>query len=126
MMRTTVGSRIILDNSALNALDKAQMTALSMTADAFKTELQNAGVMPFLSGTMQNDNNTTVDDSKCMSGTVSIVTSAPQARRLYYHPEYHFTKKDNPNAGGKWFERFDTVDSVSVIYKKMFKMLGGL
>lgn len=124
-MRTTVGSRIILDNSALNALDKAQMTALSMTADEVMAELKNAGVMPFDKGEMQNSN-TAVDDSKRMSGTVSIVTSAPQARRLYYHPEYHFTKKDNPNAGGKWFERFDTVDSVSVIYKKMFKMLGGL
>lgn len=124
-MRTTVSSKIVLDTMALKTMDIAQMDALGMTADEVMTELKNAGVMPFDKGEMQNSN-TQVDDSKRMSGTVSIVTSAPQARRLYYHPEYHFTKKDNTKAGGKWFERFITQRTVRDIYAEQFKRLGGL
>jgi Minor capsid protein len=28
----------------------------------------------------------------------------PYARRLYYNPEYNFSKDSNPNAQGLWFE----------------------
>lgn len=124
-MRTAVGSRIIMDSSALEKLDRAQMQALSMTADEVMSELKNAGVMPFDKGQMQNAN-TFVDDGTANSGTASIVTASPQARRLYFHPEYHFTKRHNTEAGGKWFERFDTVEPVSRIYAEMFRKLGGL
>ena len=33
-----------------------------------------------------------------------LVSSTPYARRLYYHPEYRFDKKENPNAGAGWFD----------------------
>lgn len=124
-MGVTVGSRIIMDSSALGRLDRVQMQALGMTADEVMSELKNAGVMPFDKGQMQNAN-TFVDDGRTESGIASIVTASPQARRLYYHPEYHFTKKDNAEAGGKWFERFNTVESISRIYTEMIRMLGGL
>lgn len=31
--------------------------------------------------------------------------STPYSRRLYYNPQYNFSKDKNPNAGGMWFER---------------------
>ncbi|HWI50264.1 MAG TPA: minor capsid protein [Rummeliibacillus sp.] len=34
-----------------------------------------------------------------------IVWDTPYARRLYYNPQYNFSKDKNPNAGGLWFER---------------------
>lgn len=34
-----------------------------------------------------------------------IIWDTPYARRLYYNPQYNFSKDINPNAGGKWFER---------------------
>lgn len=37
-------------------------------------------------------------------GTGLVVWATPYASRLYYHPEYHFSKDKNPNARGKWFE----------------------
>lgn len=35
-------------------------------------------------------------------GVIMWVT--PYARRLYYNPQYNFSKSPNPNAQGLWFE----------------------
>jgi hypothetical protein len=37
-------------------------------------------------------------------GKGKIVWNTPYARRLYYNPQYNFSKDKNPNAGGLWFE----------------------
>ncbi|WP_282171807.1 minor capsid protein [Cytobacillus firmus] len=37
-------------------------------------------------------------------GKGKIVWSTPYARRLYYNPQYNFSKDVNPNAQGLWFE----------------------
>ena len=37
-------------------------------------------------------------------GTGEVRWQAPQARRLYYNPQYNFSKDRNPNAQGLWFE----------------------
>ena len=118
-----VTSRIELNMSVLNMLDKAQLDALAMTADATLTELRDRQVMPFDTGNLQNDS-TFVDDSQ--KTTVSIVTTAPQARRLYFHPEYNFKRGNNANAGGKWFESFLNDDFIASAYAKLLKQIGGL
>ncbi|MBM7585847.1 hypothetical protein JOC86_002389 [Bacillus pakistanensis] len=33
-----------------------------------------------------------------------LVWKLPQARRLYYNPQYNFSKDANPHAQGLWFE----------------------
>ena len=104
-------------------LDKAQLDALAMTADATLTELRDRQVMPFDTGNLQNDS-TFVDDSQ--KTTVSIVTTAPQARRLYFHPEYNFKRANNSRAGGKRFESFLNDTFVQNAYAKLLKQRGGL
>lgn len=37
-------------------------------------------------------------------GEGRVVWNTPYARRLYYNPQYHFSKDKNPNAQGLWFE----------------------
>lgn len=37
-------------------------------------------------------------------GSGIIIWQTPYARRLYYNPQYNFSKDKNPNAGGLWFE----------------------
>ena len=54
-------------------------------------------------GNLQN-NSTFIDSSDANNGSISIISSTPYARRLYFHPEYHFDKGENPNAKGKWFD----------------------
>lgn len=118
-----VTSRVELNYSVLNMLDGAQFEALAMTADATLTELRDRQVMPFDTGNLQNDS-TSVDDTQ--KTTVSIVTTAPQARRLYFHPEYNFKRGNNPNAGGKWFESFLNDDFIANAYAQLLKQRGGL
>ena len=118
-----VTSRIELNYSVLNMLDGAQFEALAQTADATLTELRDRQVMPFDTGNLQNDS-TFVDDTQ--KTTVSIVTTAPQARRLYFHPEYNFKRGNNPNAGGKWFESFLNDDFIASAYAQLLKQRGGL
>ena len=118
-----VTSRIELNMSVLNMLDGAQFTALAQTGDATLTELRDRGVMPFDTGNLQNDS-TFVDDSQ--KTTVSIVSSTPYARRLYFHPEYNYRRGNNANAGGKWFDSFLNDDFIVNAYAELLKRIGGL
>lgn len=118
-----VTSRIELNYSVLNALDNAQFEALAQTADATLTELRDRQVMPFDTGNLQNDS-TFVDDSQ--KTTVSIVSSTPYARRLYFHPEYNYRRGNNASAGGKWFESFLNDDFIASAFAKLMKQIGGL
>ena len=118
-----VTSRVELNMSVLNMLDGAQYEALAQTGDATLTELSDRGVMPFDTGNLQNDS-TFVDDSE--KGRVSIVSSTPYARRLYFHPEYNFRRGNNSRAGGKWFDSFLNDNFISNAYAKLLKRIGGL
>ena len=118
-----VSSRVELNYSVLNELDNAQYEALAMTADATLTELRDRQVMPFDTGNLQN-NSTFVDDSQ--RDKVSIVSSTPYARRLYFHPEYNYRRGNNASAGGKWFESFLNDTFIQNAYAKLLKQRGGL
>lgn len=118
-----VSSTIRINTRALDMLDNAQLEALAMTGDATLTELRDRQVMPFDTGNMQNDS-TFLDDSQ--KGKVSIVTTAPQARRLYFHPEYNFKRGNNANAGGKWFDSFLNDNFIAKTYAELLKRKGGL
>lgn len=118
-----VTSRIELNMSVLNMLDNAQYEALAQTADATLTELRDRQVMPFDTGNLQNDS-TFVDDSQ--RDKVSIVSSTPYARRLYFHPEYNYRRGNNASAGGKWFESFLNDDFIATAYARLLKQKGGL
>lgn len=89
----------------LKKLANAQTRALIKTGHAVLTDLVQKQKMPFDTGEMQN-NRTSVDSSKADKGVVVIRTTAPQARRLYYHPEYNFQQGKNANAGGRWFDDY--------------------
>ena len=118
-----VTSRVELSMSVLNMLDRAQFEALAQTGDATLTELRDRQTMPFDTGNLQNDS-TFVDDSQ--KTTVSIVSSTPYARRLYFHPEYNFRRGNNARAGGKWFDSFLNDNFIRDAYAKLLKQIGGL
>lgn len=118
-----VSSRIELDQAILSRLDEAAYDALAETADATLTELRDRQVMPFDTGNMQNDS-TSVDDSQ--RDKVSIATTAPQARRLYFHPEYNFRRNNNRKAGGHWFDSLLNDTFILEAFCKLLKQKGGL
>lgn len=94
-----------VNNAKLRQINNASIESLVLTGEALKDNLIQSQTMPFDTGTMQNQQ-TFVDTSDKNSGSVSVITDAPQARKLYFHPEYNFKKNNNPNAGGLWFEPY--------------------
>lgn len=98
-----VKSTVKMNFPRIRQLEQAQVMALEQTAEALHTEVVQAQVMPFDTGALQNEG-TFVDYSESRQGKVSIISNTPYARRLYFHPEYHFQTKENPNARGKWYE----------------------
>lgn len=127
-MAKKVSSTVKLYPHAIKMLTDAQVTALSQTAEALHTDVVQAQVMPRDTGHLQNDS-TFVDYSQARSGTVSLITQTPYARRLYFHPEYNFSRVENPNAQGKWLENWingDKRDFCEDTYAALFKKLGGV
>lgn len=128
-MMIRANSTIKINHAAIRKITKAQVTALEKTAEALHTEVVQAQVMPFDTGALQNEN-TFVDYSNCIYGTATLVSSTPYARRLYFHPEYNFQKKENPNAKGKWLEDWlpggEQEDFAGDAYKKMYRREAGL
>lgn len=135
-----VKSKIKINTARIKELDQAAKTALEETAEALHTEVVQAQVMPRDTGMLQNES-TFIDYSKSSQGKVSIVSSTPYARRLYYHPEYNFHRGEwfdeygdkhegNIAAGGKWFDPWlpgGTRETFcSDTFKKLYRRNGGL
>ena len=111
---------IKLDMQAVKKIEDAARAAAHEALEAAYSDLVGSKTMPFDTGDMQN-NQTFVD--KTDSGAV-LVTGSPQARRLYYHPEYNFQKGKNENAGAKWLEPYISGEKKELVpdeFAKAFK-----
>lgn len=117
--------KVKMHRGAIKQLERAQIVALEQTAEAVKTDVIAANVMPFDDGTLQNES-TMIDASGSKRGSVTISSDLPYARRLYFHPEYNFQKENNPNAGGRWFDpwidgkkKMFAINAFRILYKKL-------
>ncbi|MGN1156460.1 MAG: hypothetical protein ACI4TK_09810 [Agathobacter sp.] len=120
-------SRVKIDYLAIKKLSMAAVEALEKTADWLHTQIGRAQVVPMDKGTLSGEA-FFPDYSDSSNGTVSLVHSTPYARRLYFHPEYHFSKKEHENAQGKWFKHWidgKKSDSVSKAYAQFYKQEAG-
>ena len=124
-----VSSAIKLNMPKIKQLTQAQVTALEQTAEALHTEVVQAQVFPRDTGNLQHES-TFVDYSNSSKGKVSIVSNTPYARRLYFHPEYHFQKGENPNARGKWYADWipggSQADFAVKAFKNIYRRLTGI
>lgn len=120
---------IKLDKQRIKAIEDAAVRATLQTIDALHGEVVSAEVMPFDTGDMQN--NQTFTDLQQENGCVhaKLVTGSPQARRLYYHPEYNFQTVNNANARGEWLEPWingDKKDFVANTFAENLKKEAGI
>lgn len=124
-----VNSTVKLNMPRIRQLTQAAVTALELTGEALHTEVIQAQVFPFDTGHLQEDA-TFVDYSRANDGMVTLVSSTPYARRLYYHPEYHFQTKENPNARGMWYEDWLSggakASAASKLFAQFYKKAGGV
>ena len=125
----SVNSVVKLNLPKIRQLTGAQVTALEETAEALHTEVIQAQVFPRDTGNLQNES-TFLDSSEIGHGKVSLVSSTPYARRLYFHPEYHFQTYENPHARGKWYEDWlpggKKSDFAIKTYKEIYRRLAGI
>lgn len=142
-----VNSTVKLNFPKIQHLTQTQVEALEQTAEALHTEVVQAQVIPRDTGALQGErtfikagesiskaypsgDKAINSISKVHNGRVSIITSAPQARRLYFHPEYHFKKDENLNAKGKWYEDWlpggKDADFAAETFKEIYRRLAGL
>lgn len=97
--------------------------------ESVHVDLVESETMPFDTGDMQNnqtfvavEGDDTINEKDIY--LVSIVTGSPQARRLYYHPEYNFQTGKNTNAGAYWLDPYingNKKDLVKVKFMEAFK-----
>ncbi len=123
-----VNSKITINTQKIKQLTRAQITALEQTGEALHTEVVQAQVIPRDKGTLQNES-TFVDYSESSNGKVTLVSSTPYARRLYFHPEYDFKTDENPNAKAHWYDDWingDRKEFCKKAYKEFYKRAGGL
>ncbi len=141
-------SKVKINHQRIKQLSESSILALEQTAEALHTEEVQAAIIPRDSGTLEGEA-FFVDKSQSSGGKVSLVNTTPYARRLYYHPEYHFhqqpweetiykqdetertVKHDgNSNAKGKWHEDWlaggSKADFVPKTFKKLYQRLAGL
>lgn len=125
-MAKNVRSRIVFNTPYIKKITKTAIKALEKTAEDLHGDIVNEAVMPKDTGYME-EASTFVDYSDSARGSVKIVTSTPYARRLYYHPEYHFRTHENANAQGKWFSPWltgankDDIQKYFSLYMKHLK-----
>lgn len=124
-----VSSVVELNFPWIKQLTQAQITALEQTAEAVHTEVVQAQVVPRDTGNLQ-DEAFFVDYSESKNGKVTLVHNTPYARRLYFHPEYNFSKDENPNAKGLWFEDWEKdgkyADFAPKTFAELYRRLTGL
>lgn len=114
--------------SAIQKMEKGAQKALVATAEALKTEIVQAQVIPFDTGAMQD--NLGVNTKNAKNGEVSLTQTGSYTRRMYFHPEYNFQTKNNANAKGHWFEDWlpggDQEDFVAETFAKFYKKYSGV
>lgn len=124
-----VSSVIKLNMPKIRQLTQSQVTALEQTAELLHEEVANAQVVPMDTGNLTGEA-FSCDYSEANQGKVTLVHNTPYARRLYFHPEYHFNKEFHANAKGKWFEDWvpggkDAEFAVNA-YKRIYRRLTGV
>lgn len=107
---------IKLDYAKIRQIEQAALAAAIEALEVLCTDIANSYTMPFDTGNMQNggtytagftvEGNSVINMSEGDEIHVCLTNDAPQARRLYYHPEYNFQRGKNVNAGAYWLEPY--------------------
>ena len=104
------------DIQGCKKVDQAMATALARSAYVLQDEIREEQVIPRMDGTLSGEA-FGVNPKTAKRGYVTLNFNTPYARRLYYHPEYHFHKEpwvdhggsrhvSNPQAQGEWMRHW--------------------
>lgn len=112
-----MGVSVDFDMAVIKKLENAVVDSARSSMEQINTDLASSQTMPFDTGDMQNNQTFVTAIVAGDEKEAKVITSSPQARRLYFHPEYHFQKGKNANAGGKWLEPYINGDKKELAEK---------
>lgn len=109
-------SGIVWDEKGLKHIDDSLAKALAMSGYVLQDDIREAQVIPRMDGALSGEA-FTCNTTTAKRGFIRFMFSTPYARRLYFHPEYHFHKEPwvdsqgrnhdgNPNAQGEWMRHW--------------------
>lgn len=96
-----MSATVIIYQEVVDKIGKDACKALGMTGKVLQDDVREEMIVPRKTGFLQNES-FFVDTSREQQGIVVMKFTAPYAERLYFHPEYHFNKTENPNAQAYW------------------------
>lgn len=113
------------DMAGIKRVDQKMADTLAKSAYVLQDEVREEQVVPRAVGTLQGEA-FKVDPETAKQGYVTLNFNTPYARRLYYHPEYHFRTDENPNAQGMWMRHWlkggKYENRFSQIFRKLLKL----
>ena len=116
-----------LDAAAIKKIQEAAKAAAAEALEVTYTDLVQSQTMPKDQGIMEGNQTHVKAESVDFSGDgeihIALTTDAPQARRLYYHPEYNFQRGKNANAGAAWLEPYINGDKKDFVKTEFVKAL---
>lgn len=121
-----------INKKALDILSAAHEKALPLTVENLSTAIESAQVVPFGQGYRSKDGALVAGGTLKRSQSHGVIDgrgfiswNTPYARRLYFHPEYNFSKLEHANAKGLWCDYWiyqDGKKDVISAYGKLLKM----
>lgn len=113
---------IKLNRRALKKIRNKANQALAQTGLVLQDDMREEQIIPRDTGALQNEK-FYVDTTQKDKGKVVLTFEGPYARRLYYHPEYNFSKEKNPNAQGLWMRPWQKGGNHEGRAKEIFEAL---
>lgn len=117
---------LVIDETVLENVEIDAIDSLWLTAEALRTDIVQAQLMPRDSGHMQNKATRTQKTGKA---EYRLLTDTPYAKWVYFNPENkQIHKEKNPNARDHWLEPYISGDKRNYIndtFVKITKMKGG-
>lgn len=110
------GSTFEWDNSVMRHIYKSFETSMTDLAKSIDKEIKQAEVVPKDSGALEASQRV-----EAKGEDLAVTYDAPYAARVYYHPEYEFSKEKNANAKGMWLDDILKEDKISKQYADILK-----
>lgn len=115
-----VTSTIKINEKKIKEIDEATKKSLEQTAHVILGDIISNGYIPRDQGNLEEDS--FVDTNEIQDGKVSIVSTAPYARRIYYNADnWKFQRESSVD---HWFESYvsgQDKDYLEQVYKEFLK-----
>ena len=105
-----------MDYRSLARVDRAIEQSMEELAKEIDLQIKEAQVIPKKTGALE-DSQLVIAEGK----HIQISYDTPYATRLYYHPEYEFSREINANAQGQWVKAVLKKENIIQRYARLLK-----